>query len=288
MDFESKRVAGMRNTTLWQFENTDAFADHMRDIARLHSASRYVRGGRDSWSGGDWSDAMRIITSGDSQENCRSVEKLIDEVEDKLPVTDGVMPWATDLVGYIPHVPNVLIGVPDSMLRPNLEADSVRAPVRLFVDIGASGGFSSDQMRKRGAAIAALAVKIGQSRPVELFALSTLKDSSGPITSIVTVNLGVAPLNVPLVTAALTNPLTFRRLMFAQLHAVGSNKGSVRWAWSSGPHKDDYQEKIRKVLNLTDNDILIKAGHLTDDLVLKPVKWVEAQLREIAPEQFAA
>jgi len=171
-------------------------------------------------------------------------------------------------------------------MRPMFDADRQRNPITIYVDTTVSAGFSPKQIRARGAAIAALAVKVSQTRPVQLFALAAMKPSGQP-TSIATVDLGVSPLNVPLVTFALANAQFLRQVMFARTAKYGGEggRGWIQWPWNES-NGEKRNPKLRKATGMDDNAVLFNGAYLADEMVTRPIEWVENELRKMAPEQF--
>jgi hypothetical protein len=234
---------------------------------------------RDSWSGDQtYSEARVNLFKGDAKA-IRVSEKLLEKLE-----ADGIelagARWSNARVGAFPCVPAFIAGSPDSMYAME-DSPSDVAPVKIFMDLAVSGGFGADVMAARGTAVLALARKLQAVRPVEIWVFASMygedkNDGTGEC-SIPVVKLDTSPMDLATVGYALANPAFFRKLFFAW--AADDNRGyQGSWAWE----RRDLRANLTKHLRVGADDMLIDGGYLDDDLVKRPVEWVNAQVRKYA------
>ena len=208
----------------------------------------------------------------------KHTRELIDKVD--AGVHDRhVAQWTPNVVGAYPIVPEYLAGEPSHMRQRTL-VESDNAPVRIVVEAMASAGVSENAIVERGAAIAALAMKMSEERPVELWAMGLSQEhhDSGFIAA-QRVRLDCAPVSLAQCVAVFTSKVFARMVMFNHIQAtVGVALASGGWVLPAGSKvRDDY---IRKVLELAPQDLVIQGGHLkdADKFTRDPVAWVNAQL----------
>jgi hypothetical protein len=80
--------------------------------------------------------------------------------------------WQADICGAFPDVPSYLAGDPMNMRRLVNQVTETR-PVRIFVGMASSCTFSAEQLAKRGALIAALALQLSKTRAVSVYAINS-------------------------------------------------------------------------------------------------------------------
>ncbi len=251
-------------------------------VARMASEAGERGHSETSFLGRPLPDAVRACSTGDT-EHQQPITDLVDRIQADLPLKQGKRGWTTDIVGYIPHVPNGIMGLPNRMMRPKRRRTN-RAPARILVNVVISAGVHTHQIVARGAACAALAMAVQRTRPVELCMLATLMESGQP-THIIEVSLGTSPLHPAMVAYALCDNAVARRLPF--LHGNnGINGPSTLWPWNLGRDRDEMERRIRHCLRLAPSDVYIHGGHLLDEMTYRPLDFITRELARIAPEQL--
>jgi len=266
----------MKNVKTHTFASLDDFADFIAAGTRTKSLTASDYG---SFYGCDYTEADRRARYGGNADMVARIEALVDEIECEMPALPVRGTMVPDLVGFVPHVPNYVAGLPDAMMTYS-EAPSEAAPIRIYVDVCCSGGVGADQMAKRGAAIAAFAYLASMSRPVELFAVAGM-NSGGKKghAQVPVIRLGNSPLDVGAVAYALTDPSMLRRLCFAYAEQA-SQSSFIHWGWNSQPQSDKYQNNMRTACGMSDDDIFLHGGYLNDRVFDNPVAWVQDMLRK--------
>src|SRR5690606_16874038 len=101
-------------------------------------------------------DAVARSITGATEAELRPVSALLDKIDAEARGREADA-WMPSPVGAYPCVPDVLMGLPDNMRR-RMPVEDDRSPIRLFVEIGTAAGVPVEVLRKRGAALAALAL----------------------------------------------------------------------------------------------------------------------------------
>jgi hypothetical protein len=292
---------------LWQqntfhrvFDGTGDFADYLTtESAKPEHAKDTQRAKTqygDAWSGGSYGDALNMASVGAKPALVDKVEREINKVEQAILLTDAQTRLGSDLVGFMPHVPNYLLGVPDAMLAPCYNEASSRGVLKIAVNVTVSASISDEQIRQRGVAVAALAYLMASVRPVELVAFATLGTTKAlpgldgdyrTYAAVPEIILGSSPLNIPLCTFALCEPSFLRRLCFAfrEIHIPANDHGP--WAWHLDPNSATMQSRLREVMGLTSEDLLINGTISADGKMRDPTVWVREQIKLHAPEFLA-
>lgn len=240
---------------------------------------------RDAWSGNQtYAEAKVNLWRGDA-ESLKQSSDILDQIEaDGIELAQSF--WDHDRTGAIPCVPSFLAGSPDSMRRLQ-EFQSENSPIRIYVDMALSGGFSSKQLATRGAALLALARKLQVIRPVELCLFASMygksKDATGDC-AIPVIRIDASPLDLTTASYAFVNPAFFRQLCFGWGRPHGYDG---TWAWSQPPGAWT-RKKLRGLFSLAENDLLVDGAYLTDELMRDPVQWVNDQVRKYADTIDAA
>lgn len=248
-------------------------------------ANGYYSGEReimDKYGARSTAEAAAYILNGATEQEQAEARKLIDKIDGGIHGRNR-SEWTASVSGAYPMVPDFLAGVPDNMRR-RVAVESDVSPLRLYVDLGVSGGLSRAAMSKRGAAVAALAMALGQTRPVELYAFTTGKFDSRD-TDITVVRMDTTPMSLSHIVAVFSSPQFSRAVDFAigyrsAGHPNDKKHGMIGWGWSLDPQHPDYLANCRKAMGLEPQDIIIPGGHLDSegDMMRDPVAWVETYL----------
>lgn len=161
--------------------------------------------------------------------------------------------------------------------RRRVKVRDAAAPVRVFIDIGCSGGIEAKDVEKRGLALLAFAHCLSKQRPVEVIAFLYFRISKQDV--LVKIPLGLKPVNWALAGAVVGHPSFMRDFAFRITRDIANKPrgGCVNWGAS-------YQGNMvaREVLSAEPNDIVIGRGYYTDAVLRQdPVKWVGAELDRV-------
>lgn len=228
-----------------------------------------------AWNGNQtYAEAKQNIWRGD-EDTLASSEKLLDRVD-----ADGIEltahQWDHDRTGFIPCIPSYLAGSPESMRRLT-EAPNESAPVRIFVDACLSYGFSGGELSERGTAILALARKLQSIRPVELWLFGSMHgkrtDDTGEC-AIPVIRIDTNPMDLTTVSYAMGNAGFLRQLCFNWGFKYGF---TGQWAWNGNPSSN--RARLIEVLGVGEQDLIIDGGYLSDELMKRPLDWINGQIK---------
>ena len=152
-----------------------------------------------------------------------------------------------------------------------------KAPVRVYVDIGCSGGVDAKDVEKRGLALLAFAHCLSKQRPVEVIAFTYFRIRRQDV--LVKVPLGLKPVNWALAGAVIGHSAFMRDFAFRITHDVAKAPKAGCIAWG-----ESYQGNTvaREILGAGPNDIVFGRGHLSDSVLRSdPVKWVASELDRV-------
>lgn len=247
--------------------------DSIGDFRRvLDTLSRKDGEGRASaWTGDEsWASAKRNLLVG-KLESVPKASALLDSLaEHSIELEQTV--WEPSVAGAFPLVPAFLSGQPETMLRP-VPTASDRSPIRVYASVCCSGGVGAADLEKRGIAILALCQKLGAVRPIELFVYA---DMGGPGHAFMPcIKVETSPLDLATATFALTSAGFLRQLCFAWAEQYGWGGA---WAWGDAPTSSSSQRLTRDALGLSETDLLIPGGFVTDPLIRKPVEWINEKV----------
>lgn len=257
-----------------RFDSVPAFMEQIK-------GSAYIVSG-DSFYGRPTREAIQYVNRGATEREQEHVREVIDRVDASVE-RRGARVEASP-VGSRVCVPDVLQGVPLAMRR-RVHVVNEAAPVRVVLEPLVSGGVPVRVLRARGAACAALAMALAETRPVELYAAWSMRPIAhrGRNHDVIgMVKLDSAPINLAEVTAVLTTPEFARSVLFA--HAASAvNRAFIpklHWGWQMDPMNAGRTQRMRDTLNLDPDDIFIPGGYLSemDQMISDPVAWVHKYL----------
>lgn len=228
--------------------------------------------------------ARQYVMKGASHEEQRETLQLMEQIDASIEGRTR-REYQASPVGAFACVPDYLQGMPNNMRR-RVHTESEAAPVRIAVEITVSAGVSIRQLRRRGAAIAALVARMSETRPTELYIMWAVDSSQDRSVSMLgTVKLDTSPLSVGHLVAALASEAMARAVMFPVFYTqrnAPSNANDVDGIpWFMGrPDARGRTEAMREALGFDEADILIPGGYLSDaDIMLRdPVAWVNHYL----------
>jgi hypothetical protein len=156
------------------------------------------------------------------------------------------------------------------------------APLAIAVDLVSSAGVSSDNLKKRGALILALARALSATRPVELWVGGSASPSNKSKDGAwhVWTRIDTAPLDLARAAHLMTSPAVSRGMIYAVISEEGKGNGNLSWPYSNHNWS---RANMRPVLSrvIGSGDMLtIAAPHTNDELVNEPEAWFERMLKE--------
>lgn len=203
--------------------------------------------------------------------------RLLERIEDATIEAPG-REWIASPAGAYPVVAEALSGSPTPM-REYRSVASEHATLGIYVGLTSSQGYDYDALLKRGVAILALVEKLQARRPVELNVICTLPGKgfhSGNF--FIVTQLDTRPLDLSMAGFVLGHCGFDRQIHLGLCCKLGNDVRPGSIGWSSIEPKDT--AGIRAYLGLAPQDIYIPAAHLDDSMIRRPVKWVNAKLRE--------
>jgi len=229
------------------------------------------------------SEAIKYVSRGAEKSDREYIraQALVDKVD--AAIHDRTQQaWTPSVYGAYPVVPDYLAGAPDCM-RARTEREDDNSPIRVCVEIMVSGGISEYTIATQGAAIAALVMKLSETRPVELYSTwMNQKTSIGPISAGM-IRMGCSPISLAECVAVFTSRQFKRNIFFEHMRmTLGEGRLTGGWCWNTYDHWDEREKMIRTVLNLAPQDIVIQGAGLVDEHILTtdPVAWVNRQLEK--------
>lgn len=216
----------------------------------------------------------------------KSFTKMADALLDRIDLElDGFQgpEWLPSVMGAYPMVPDAIAGHPEAM-RLRKDAESNRAPVRLFMSLVVSAGVSPEQMARRGAAIGALVRVLSNERPVELWAMCDMHSLKGrQVMSIDAIRITTTPIDAQSLAFITSSKCVARGLAFglsAIQNGSPSHGGSIHWIAGGGPGSKAYETVIRQAMRMEPQDVLLPGGYLTEghQMMNDPVGWVRDML----------
>lgn len=256
----------------------DGLNDLVRDV-QAHPNSWYgMDDGGDSFYGGPTPSAIEKAKTGATEAELKETKDLLNKVDAALRGREAPA-WQASVAGAYPCVPDYLIGLPENM-RARMMVESDRAPVRLFVEVVVAAGVSVSALRRRGAALAALAMRLSEERPVELHLLWGCMVGSKEV--IGTVQVGTAPVSASEIAFMTADPKCIRNLAFASIsaHTSGGSSDFITWAGQGMPNSPSRIKAIRDAIGCTERDVFLTGGAVDErsEMFTDPVGWVNKYL----------
>lgn len=260
----------------------DSLGDLCRHVAALPPERHSPPG--DTFGGGSTQEAIDKAARGATESETAAMKALIEKVDAAFRDREEAT-WQPDVCGAYPVVGDFLAGNPECMRR-RAPAESDKAPIKLVMEVVVSAGVTVEQLRRRGAALGALAMRLGEMRPVELH-VSWCTIVNGK-TQLGTCRVGTSPMSPAELAFVCADPKFMRNLVFSLAYERGeSTSGAyIGWGWNEAP-SDRRDAKVRKLLGMTEADVFLRGGYLSEaeEFMRAPVEWVEKMLtaqREIA------
>lgn len=212
-------------------------------------------------------------------------ERIYDFNVDSL-VSDGLAHWAPSCVGVVPVVPNVLIGIPETMLSRTTSPISASGPITIVFDRGLSGGTDVQSVIQYGAAVMSLVLTLQRVRPVDIIVTSTNKGMGK--THVPMVHVGSAPFD-PAQLAFWLADVEVERSMAFQHKFFYEPDHRNGWGWGLYAFASEMERRIAELAAPIYSDCLVigPARYADLNLIKTNAKgWIEKQLRAYAPQLF--
>lgn len=236
--------------------------------------------GASSFYGRNTDEAIEYIRRGATEYEQQGTRALLDKVDASIEGRQR-REYVQSVAGSFPMVPEYLAGMPMNMRR-RAPIESDQAPLRIVVEPLVSAGISADQLARRGAAVAALVMRLSETRPVELWAAWAMRPGRSRTDVVGMVKLYTHPIDIGHVVAVMASREFARSIIFAHGYSqTGQHpSGSMRWGWNEDPRNNYRIQKMRRLLGLESQDVFIPGGFLSDadEMMRDPVAWVNRYL----------
>jgi hypothetical protein len=219
-------------------------------------------------------DALARLANG-MPELTKLAEKYMHAFEEDVFVGRA---WQTvdNVVGSVPNVPALLAGVPNSM-RMRRRTTSHTAPLTILLELTGSSGVL-DTRAERGAAMLAMVRLLINTRPVELWALTTYGETNRM--DMVATRIDVSPLDLGRSAALLCDNVTLStvtRVVSRRLRNGGTWLGG--WSYGSADLERKWSgEAFRQLMSPSSELLFVPAAYLLDESVADPEKWMRDML----------
>lgn len=163
-----------------------------------------------------------------------------------------------DVAGFIPIVPNALLGLPESMINASRIKKAV-PKARIFIEISESGGVRTDRIIKLKSVVFALIDLIErQGIRCEVWAVENSKAGNEITSDAIKLKDYFQPLNVYKLQFPIVSPDMLRRIHFRMLE-TNPNIKSGSWTCGYGSPLISYRSipDLEKILQLNEEDIYI-------------------------------
>lgn len=256
-----------RYETLAEFVNT----------ARKFTGNMHYSSCLSGYDGMRLNEACDYVLRGATERETKPVRDLLEKIDATVHDRKSAQ-WVPEVQGAYAVVPEFLMGLPDNM-RTRVQLDNDQAPVTIYVESSLSSALGEEATAKRGAAIAALAMRLGEERPVELYVFKTSQSRS--VQPCWAAKLDVHPVNAAQCMAVFGRGAFCRCIGWAYIGVHGGNIDQIDFGYGR-PGQMGRKEKIRQTFRLEPKDIIIEAGYAPDEALLQsdPVAWVHKQLHD--------
>lgn len=253
------------------------FSQFMRDNTNMNPSFHYMTD-KQFYGASSKTECLAYIARGASAAEQAPAVKLLEKIDASTHGRKKVQAMPS-VAGERVNMGAYLRGEPQNMRR-RVRVEHERSPIRVCLELIVSAGVSHDQLARRGAAIAALAVRLAEVRPVELW-VSWGNMASSHTSVCGRVRLDTTPLSMANAVAVMASPMFCRGILFGEMWRQGkaTSENSLPWAFGY-PSDADRTRKLRAALQLEPQDIFIPGGHLTEaaQFMADPVAWVNSYL----------
>lgn len=220
--------------------------------------------------------------AGDS-ETC-GAKKLVNKIDASFRDRE-VLQWMPSVQGAYPIVPEYLAGFHECM-RAKRAVGSDIAPIKVMLCTNVASGVTHTTMARRAAAYAAFVMRLSETRPVELYAVSLFHHRNKCVDVGAVVKLDATPIDLSQIIAAF-NPSVARGCTFTKLGELAGDTERESYPFelkgvSAYKDRKGYVKAAREYLGLVESDVMLDSGILTDVNAIDadPVAWVHKQLEK--------
>ena len=271
--FKSNTVIKQLNDRVVHVDYFDSFGEMLKYVEQNPHMGQCDKDGTNGWDGlKDFAEANELARSG-WHDIRPEVEKLLDNmsevIADRLELSPA-MQWnvaggVVDVGRYCGNEPMCMIDFP---MEPQERMGKV---VKLFIDYGASGGFTGEFIMKRGIVLLALVdtlQKLGVS--VEIYGETAVTSGSTCHTTVTKLHDPTDKLDIDELMFTLAHPAMLRRMAFAVREMSSCSKGISAYAGGT------YGSTVHTVYAPTVNaDIRMERLEQAATLCMEnPVEWV--------------
>lgn len=154
------------------------------------------------------------------RELAERVARMVDKIEAEAPSTHGATHWAPSVFGGFVSVPDYLAGEPECMRVREYHKDAF-APVHIITDSSHCWKVSSETMERRGAAIAALSLRLASYRPTRVSVCgiggarkSKTRNFARGHAGIVAIDVDLQSIDIGSASYLIAHPAASRRILF--------------------------------------------------------------------------
>jgi len=248
-----------------RYESTEDFATAVRGCSNPYGTGSFV--------GHMEFETARLKTLQGDDSYVAEAEKLLDLLDASVETPHAE--WVGSVYGAYPIVPEFLAGSPTPMRhRQNVEGDN--SPITIYVSTTCSAGISTETMLKRGVAILALVLKMQQIRPIELCLLAeTHGRTDGEYLQVIPII--TKPVDISVAAFTLCHVAFARQLTYGA--AIRDDKFNGSWPNTYNGGGAPWEAHVREALGMAEQDLYIGSARMWDDMITKPVEWVNAQVK---------
>lgn len=232
--------------------------------------------GRSSFFGhGDPKEAVEYCRNGLSDKDTEQARSLFLKIDTAFRDRTR-QEWIPSVGGAYACVPEYLQGQPEHM-RTMHDTVSDKAPITYWVESVVSAGVGVEALKMRAAALAALIMRTGEERPVELNVF-TGGHPSGAKSYLFVAPIDSHPISLIETLGALGTREYCRTINFALLARYSGASHDI--GWSCGYPGEKREQTLREILHTAPQDVVIQGGFLPDEDLMRsdPVAWVHKQL----------
>lgn len=225
------------------FNNIQDMVEHLKSAPLAYGDKKYSTERKDeehgSFFGGiPYREALELLEHGDEK-----TAKEIKEVKGvKMETTRKLQKLITDVHGFLPHVPNAVMGLPNSMV--NIQSNKVNGNnkiIDLVLDADAAANVSSQEYRKVSKIFLDLVDSLEKQgyRLTLYYAINTIFDTNTKVCWLMKLKDSSEPFNKYKCAFPLGHVAMFRRIGFRLIETLDS--GAAKYDVPSGygrPNRD--------------------------------------------------
>lgn len=218
----------------------------------------------DEWYGGSWDDTYRLAEMGWSEGAAKASVMAMRIADRAIATTASALMTEVvyDVSGAAYDPGAYMSGAPECWLA--FKPYESKSGIRIVVNISASQGVKAETFKRRGIAIAALAVALNaKGHPVTVDVVDAAHPGLSDIDFITTQfrvanALSGSVLDIDRLVYSLAHPTVFRRLMSAERNGFRGKTCDTKWG-----HGIPARSK-ENIPGLGDYDLFLGAGHISD------------------------